>query len=182
MNQYYQNFKNTENLRGHVYKYALSLFDKKPIKILEIGTSRRLEGNAPQGDGYSTLFFCEYLKEVGGGKLVICDISQDAINNCKLITSDFSGIIDMEFKIQDGIELIDDTFDLILLDGSDCPYAMVDQYNKINRRKTTIICDDWNGPGGKGDILKTLATDFEEFNCGTVHKMAIYKITKTTSF
>jgi len=51
---------------------------------------------------------------------------------------------------------------------------MVTQFERIDRSTTLIICDDWNGPGGRGGILKTIHLDFEMFPCGTVHQMAIY--------
>lgn len=173
MNQYYRNWLNDTHPRDYVFVEALNLLNHQPAKILEIGTSRRLESNAHSGDGYSTYNWCEYILDFGG-KLVICDVDPQCLENCKILISDFIGKIDIEFHLRDGLELIDDTYDLIYLDGSDSPTEMVDQYNKIDRSKTLILCDDWNGPGGKGDILKTIQGDFIEYPCGPTHKMAIY--------
>lgn len=173
MNSYYEHWKNTEQPRDYVFDKALYLLNKQPAKILEIGTSRRLEDNAHASDGYSTFNWCEYIQEFGGS-LDICDVDPVCIENCKILISDFISVIGINFHLRDGLELIDDSYSLIYFDGSDCNLEMVKQFEKMNRYKTIGVCDDAN-LGGKCDLLRTKYTDYEVYRCWpATHEMLIY--------
>lgn len=172
MNKYYQHFKSSASPRQFVFEKALNLLQEKPAKILEIGTIRDLDLKAKDGDGYSTLFWCEYVKK-HGGSITIIDISNEAIENCKIVTSDFVNDIDIKYVVDDGIKYIDDSFDLIYLDGSDDNNQMIQQFEKCDRKKSFILCDDAN-KGGKCDLLRSKYTDYELFQVNWLHQMIAY--------
>ena len=167
-NQYYKYFKNSINHRDFVFRMCLDKLNKKPAKILEIGTSRSLNGKA--GDGWSTLFWCEYVAQYGG-ELNVCDVDQAAINVSKLLTENYHSSINVNFFCEDGIKYIDNTYDLIFLDGSDCPYQMLEQFEKIDRTKTIILCDDFHV---KGTVVREKYKDFKLIKVNEIHEMAIY--------
>ncbi len=172
MNQYYQNFKSSPSPRQFVFEKALSLLNQRPANILEIGSIRDLSLQAKDGDGYSTLFWCEYVQKYGGS-ITVVDISQHSIDNCKTVTSDFSNKIDIKYFIQDGYPLINDSFDLIYLDGSDDNNEMIKQFEKCNRQKSLIVCDDANR-GGKCDLLRQKYPNYELFDVNWLHQMIMY--------
>ncbi len=177
MNNYYKEFKKLKNDRDFVFKKVLKLFNKQSIKILEIGTIRNVDvKEGKSGDGYSTLFWCDYIKK-HGGKLTICDNNILSIVNSKRVISDFVGVIDVEFITGDGINYLNGDYDLIYLDGSDDPQSNYDQFIKINRTKTYILCDDFHT---KGQFLRNFYKDFESFKCNDVHEMALYNPSSTT--
>jgi predicted O-methyltransferase YrrM len=147
---------------------CLDKLNKKPAKILEIGTSRSLNGKA--GDGWSTLFWCEYVAQYGG-ELNVCDVDQAAINVSKLLTENYHSSINVNFFCEDGIKYIDNTYDLIFLDGSDCPYQMLEQFEKIDRTKTIILCDDFHV---KGTVVREKYKDFKLIKVNEIHEMTIY--------
>lgn len=172
MNKYYRKFKKLKNDRDFVFKDVLKLFNKQPIKILEIGTIRNVDvEEGKSGDGYSTLFWCEYIKK-HGGRLTICDTSILSIVNCKRVIDDFIDQIDIEFITGDGNDYLNKDYDLIYLDGSDDPNVTFEQFKKISRTKTYILCDDFHT---KGQILRNFYRDFEVFKCNETHEMALYK-------
>lgn len=170
MNNYYNNYKNTKNDRDFVFEEVLEYFKSKPIKILEIGCARSLGATAKAGDGHSTLFFADYIFKKGG-ELTVVDIDEGCLNNCKVITSDFSDLIN--YQLGDGFDFISDDFDLIYLDGGDDNNEMVKQFEKCNRKKSIILCDDFN-QGGKCDILKEKHKDYQLFQVNQTHQMAVY--------
>lgn len=172
MNKYYQNFKLTPSPRQFVFEKAIELLDQKPANILEIGTIRDLSLQAKDGDGYSTLFWCEYVKKYGGS-ILVTDISEQAIQNCKIVTQDFTNEIDIKYVTEDGYNYINDSFDLIYLDGSDDNNEMIKQFEKCNRLKSLILCDDAN-KGGKCDLLRYKYPDYELFQVNWLHQMIMY--------
>lgn len=169
-NQYYKYFKNSINHRDFVFRMCLDEFAKmnKPINILEIGTSRSYDGKA--GDGWSTLFWCEYIEKYGG-KLLVCDVDPEAISVSKTLTSDYYGKIDITFLCEDGLKHIDNSYDLIFLDGSDCPNQMLEQFEKVDRKTTKILCDDFHV---KGKIVRKRYKDFKLIKVNDIHEMSIY--------
>lgn len=167
-NKYYKYFKNNINHRDFVFRMCLSKFNNLPINILEIGTSRSLEGKA--GDGWSTLFWCDFINK-NGGKLTVCDIDPVAIDNARKITSDYLNIINIEYITDDGLKYINDDYDIVFLDGSDCPIQMLDQFEKVNRKKSLILCDDFHV---KGHLLRQKYQDYHLIKVNDIHEMAIY--------
>jgi hypothetical protein len=67
-------------IRAATMQLALEQLDKlgRPVLIVETGSAR----THAIGDGQSTFLFEKYLKRGPGGKLVTCDLSQDATNFC----------------------------------------------------------------------------------------------------
>lgn len=166
---YVSHFKNSVNDRDKVFNRVLEGLDKKLVNILEIGAARSLDTSAKGGDGWSSLFWAEYIA-CYGGSLTIVDINNDNLNNCKTLLSDYTNI-NVKFICGDGLDYIDNTYDIIYLDGSDDPYEMLKQFNKIDRKKTLILCDDFHG---KGSILRNIHTDFESIMVNHIHEMAVY--------
>lgn len=168
MNQYFNYFKTSTNDRDFVFKEVLNFFNKAPLRILEIGCSRTLDFiTGKSGDGYSSFFWAEYVKE-HGGKLTIVDIDETAINNCKTLLSDFNDII---FIVGDGINYITEDFDLIYLDGGDNPVETLNQFNKVNRFKSSILCDDFHT---KFCFVRQQNPDFKLYQVNSNHQMAFY--------
>ena len=146
MNTYYNIYKeNIDKGRGPVFEKVVETFSG-PMDFLEIGTIRSLDPGAWAGDGWSTFWWCDYIKE-NGGKLVVVDINPSAVEACKVAAADFIGDINIEFHADDGAKFISSDYDFIYLDGSDCPDEMLQQFNKIDRTKTSILCDDFSQKG-----------------------------------
>tara|TARA_R110000824_G_scaffold255324_1_gene444301 strand:- start:16081 stop:17016 length:936 start_codon:yes stop_codon:yes gene_type:complete len=166
-------FYNYAHHRDFVFRLCLEEFRDKssPVKILEIGTSRTPTMEGKKGDGWSSMFWCDYLQK-NGGQLIVCDVDKEAIETSKKITKCLRNDINVDFLCQDGSELIDSSFDLIFLDGSDCPIQMLQQFEKIDRTKTKILCDDFHV---KGTIVREKHKDFKLIQVNDEHEMAIYE-------
>ena len=148
MNEYYKIYQeHKKEGRGPAFQYVLDTFAGS-IDILEIGTLNSLNPSECGGAGWSTFWWCDYIKD-NGGKLVIVDNREIAIENCKIALEDFVGEIDIEFNLGDGKDFVSDEYDFIYLDGSDHAEEMVDQFNKINRNKTSVLCDDFSQKGAQ---------------------------------
>lgn len=167
--RFYNHFKNSVNDRDKVFNNILDSLNKKPVNILEIGAARSLDTSAKGGDGWSSLFWAEYIA-CYGGSLTIVDINDDNLNNCKTLLSHYTNI-DIKFICGDGLNYINDSYDIIYLDGSDDPQEMVNQFNKIDRTKSIILCDDFHG---KGVTLRKIHKDFQSIMVNHIHEMAIY--------
>lgn len=177
MNQYYQAFKNSVNDRDFVFKEVLALFETKPINILEIGCARNLDcGLGKSGDGWSSLFFAEYVGS-NGGHLDIVELEAQNLENCKLITEDFKDKI--TYICDDGLNHLknNNNYDLIYLDGGNDGQQMLDQFECCDRSKTIILCDDFNDKG-KCDLLKVKYPDYKLIQVNWLHQMALYNIIK----
>ena len=61
---YYEQFKTQQSNRDPYFNYTLSLFNRKPINILELGCAR--DFNSRLGDGWSSFHFLEYISKYGG--------------------------------------------------------------------------------------------------------------------
>lgn len=126
---------------------VLNKFEKKPIKVFELGTSRDISPQARYGDGWSSLFWAEYIKD-NGGSLLTCDISEQSINNAKTLLSSFT-TIDVTYIVEDGFKLLkqNNDYDLICLDGSDDPNEMLLQLRECDLNRSYVLCDDFNSKG-----------------------------------
>jgi predicted O-methyltransferase YrrM len=170
MNKYCEYFKTVKGNRDSYFELVLNYFQGKPIKILEIGSARNLDFGGRQGDGWSSIHFYNYIK-ANGGSLKIVDIDHRAIENCKQLLENYSA--DVSFEVADGIDFINDSYDLIYLDGGDDPVDMVKQYQKISS-KTIVLCDDFST---KGSVLRTAFPKFRLLKwVGNPHEMAIYNM------
>lgn len=172
MNKYYTEFKQPfgNGSRDPIFQRVENeLLEDKPAKILEIGSIR--DPNSKDGDGWSTFYWAEHVEKYGG-KIVVCDIDPLAIQTAKEMLSDFIEKIDIQFVVDDGINWIQkEEWDLVFLDGADDPNHMYEQYKKINRTKTHILCDDFHG---KGVRLQQDYVDFVLLPCNHIHLMAMY--------
>jgi predicted O-methyltransferase YrrM len=175
MNEYYQYFKetlNTQLSRDAIYIDVLSVFDKKPINIFEIGCARDLNKNSRFGDGWSSLFWADYV-HLYGGQITSCDISPASLENNKILLSDFIAQIKINFILRDGSEILEENneFDLILLDGSDDPNQMVEQINLCNLNRSYVLCDDFHT---KGALLKIHKPKHILYRLKNGHEMALF--------
>lgn len=167
--RFFNHFKNSINDRDKIFKHIITGFDRKPVNILEIGCARSLAPESKGGDGWSSLFWAEYIAEFGGS-LTIVDIDANNLNNCKTLLSKFANQ-NIKFIVGDGLNYINDTYGLIYLDGSDDPVEMVNQFNRIDRKKTTILCDDFHS---KGSSLRHVHPNFQSLMANHSHEMALY--------
>ena len=169
-------FENTINDRDKVFKAVTKKFGGKPVKILEIGCARDLRPSGKGGDGWSSMFWAEYISRCGGS-LTIVDIDETNLSNCKILLRDFAGDKNfISFILGDGYNYIDSSFDFIYLDGSDDPAEMVRQFEKIDRSKTLILCDDFHT---KGSALRVTHSDFQSIMANESHEMALYEPVRT---
>jgi hypothetical protein len=170
---YYEYFKRSKGNRDPVFKYALDLFNEKPIHILEIGAARNISFEARQGDGWSTLHFLDYIAQFGGS-LKIVDIDNVAIENCKNLISSHPKCKNANFTLEcgQGINFISEGYDLIYLDGGDSTEEMADELSKINLDRSIVLCDDFHTKGAKA---RTIFKNFISIKWeGHIHEMAIY--------
>lgn len=154
-NRFYDYFKKTEAGRDYIFKLTCSLLRNKPANIMEVGCTRVLTEVARKADGWSTYFWYEYIKK-NGGRLDIYDTDYKALQNCKKLFENLPKI-NMTFNCKDAADCTNKDYDLVFLDGSDCPKEMVEQFERIDRSKTLILCDDFNV---KGSILREKHKDF----------------------
>lgn len=176
-NKYIKHLKNTTAGRDYIFEYCLSLFDNKPISVLEIGASRNISDDARFGDGWSSIFWALYIEKYGG-RLKILDTSNVALGNCKHLLEGLT--IDIDFINTDANEYIKNIgkteYDLVYLDGSNNPHEMLLQFEQIDRKHSIILCDDFNV---KGFVLRKKYTDYKlMYLTGTKFEMALYN--KTT--
>ena len=168
---YYKWFKDGKGNRDPIFKEVLSLFNKQPIDILEIGTMRSIDERS--SGGASTFFWAEYIKNYGG-ELHICDTSQDALN---FSYNALKGFFDYAMFYKDtGLNFIRNfspkKWDLVLLDGSDDPKEMLEEFKAVNAK--AILCDDFYT---KGAYLREKYPNFKLYkwkNCS--HEMALYGV------
>lgn len=170
MNPYYEYFLSSKGNRDLVFEDCFKRLGGAPLYCLEIGAARNLDFRSRQSDGWSSFHFYSYIKKYGG-HLTICDIDSYAIDQCKklFINSDLELV---KFVNQDGLQLINDKYNLIYLDGSDNPADMVLQISMINVFKQMILCDDFHtkGSSAKGVYDKYISYKWR----GHEHEMALY--------
>ena len=118
------------------------------------------------------MFWADYISRCGGS-LTIVDIDETNLSNCKILLRDFANDKNsIRFILGDGYNYIDSSFDFIYLDGSDDPAEMVRQFEKIDRSKTLILCDDFHT---KGSALRVTHPDFQSIMANESHEMALYE-------
>lgn len=173
-NKYIQYLKSTQGARDHIFEHCLSLFKNGPIFVLEIGASRDISHKSRFSDGWSTIFLALYIEKYGG-KITIVDIDEKALINCKHLVEGIEAEINfVNADANTYIANINDTeYNLIYLDGSDDPKEMLYQFEKINRKHTSILCDDFSS---KGSLLRQKYSDYQLLLLtDTVFEMAIYE-------
>jgi|7_EtaG_2_1085326.scaffolds.fasta_scaffold97421_2 hypothetical protein len=136
-------FFKEEKGRDAYFKEALSLFGEAPLKIGEIGCARNVKGRG--GDGWSSFFWADYIKEFGG-ELHICDIDIQAIKFTKdSIPEDYN----VTYYCMGGEGFIKENgpFDFVYLDGSNDPRETETQFHLIKNETDVILVDDWSIKG-----------------------------------
>lgn len=137
---------------------ALSLLHYKKstnANIVETGTTRKHKINCPSqrercGDGCATVLFGDYVS-VYGGQVWTCDISRQAIEDCRIATLDYREHI--TYHIQDSLQFLsefDKPIDFLYLDSVDGhnPLANEHQLSEIKTvlpkltQDTIILLDD----------------------------------------
>ena len=126
-------------LRDPIIKYVLQLFDKKPVKIFQVGAIESLQTMFRVGSGWSDTIFGAYIKEFGGS-LTIADIDLDHLANSHLI----GGAMGYKVTLQlgDAIESISNDYDIYYLDGAEDPDQTLEQFKKIEQTKSIVLIDD----------------------------------------
>ena len=126
-------------LRDPIIKYVLQLFDKKPVKIFQVGAIESLQTMFRVGSGWSDIIFGAYIKEFGGS-LTIADIDLDHLANSHLM----GGAMGYKVTLQlgDAIESISNDYDIYYLDGAEDPDQALEQFKKIEQTKSVVLVDD----------------------------------------
>lgn len=177
MNKYYQKFKEPAPIGGRdfVFQWAVSeILEKiKEPHILSIGAIRNLDVNSRAGDGWADFYWCELLARKGCGSLTIVDISQEAIENCQVILSDFKDRINIKFVVDDGRNWTDKKYDFYYLDGGDADWQTFEMFKKIDLRNGHVLLDD-AGWGGKVDRIKHSYPFFNLIQVNEIHQMVYF--------
>lgn len=173
MNQYYDYWKNSINTqlsRDPIFLDVLSRFNNQPINVLEIGCARSIDSQSRYGDGWSSLFWADYILQ-HGGSLVSCDIDQISINNVKTLLQSMP--IKFEIIVEDGSQVLmrQNKYDLIYLDGSDCPNQMLDQMKLCDLNNSYVFCDDFNQ---KGILVSKEYPNHILYRLSNNHQMALF--------
>ena len=147
--------------RDYIFEWALSQFNKKPVKVFQIGAIETFRTEWRIGSGWSDIVFGKHIKKYGG-KLSIVDINLDHL--CLSIAASHSFGYDVDIIYGDAINSIDkDRYDIYYLDGSNDPQETLDQFNKIKNNKCIVLVDDFSI---KGTLLTNTGFDF------SVHSVA----------
>ena len=134
--------------------------------IVETGTTRKPIDDELKGDGGSTLFFCEWLKNhPDGGVIHTVDIDEACLNNCREITKNYKRVCYHHRCSLDFLKGANFEVDVLYLDSYDSnpqtqKEASAHQIEEIARGisllhfNSLILLDDVgvNFKGGKGDL------------------------------
>ena len=174
MNKYYQKALETKHDRRPVFEKVLSRYGKEnPLNCLVVGSERDLDKNAIYGDGFFSVYAADKILNDGVGSITIVDIDPQAIENCKIILSDFIGKIDIKFVVGDGLEWTSKPFSLYYLDGGDQEWQTFEMFKKIDLRHGNVLLDDFNR-GGKCDRIKWAYPFYEEYPVNHIHSLGFY--------
>lgn len=168
-NPYIDYFNASQGNRDIIYQFALNLLAKKPAVILEVGCARNLDFATRLSDGWSSVFFAQYVNRFGGAHIVV-DISRDSLDNCRAI---LAGLDDKTTFLQmTGAEALKQYKPtLVLLDGSDDPAEMVTEMALIDP-KVPVLCDDFHT---KGSAIAQQRNDYLLFAFAQhEHRMALF--------
>jgi predicted O-methyltransferase YrrM len=178
---YYTQFKNQQSNRDPYFNYTLSLFNRKPINILELGCAR--DFNSRLGDGWSSFHFLEYISKYGGSFTTI-DLVQQNVENCITMLRTHPKFDDLKsnlnFLVGDALKVLEDKLyhnentHLIYLDVSDDPVLTMQCFEKMNLDNSVVFVDDFSS---KGTILSQKYPNHLEMTWPAPigHKMALYK-------
>lgn len=178
---YYSQFKNQQSNRDPYFNYTLSLFNRRPINILELGCAR--DFNSRLGDGWSSFHFLEYISKYGGSFTTI-DLVKENVENCITMLKTHPKFNDLKsnlnFLVGDALKVLEDKLyhnedtHLIYLDVSDDPILTIECFEKMNLNNSVVFVDDFSS---KGTILSQKYPNHLEMTWPAPigHKMALYK-------
>lgn len=139
-------------------KKALEMLNEvkdKDVFIIETGTTRGDLGGGPESDGWATPLFGWYCQQKGGTVWTV-DIEEEAIEQCKKITKDFSEHI--QYFVGDSSKILaksDRHIDLLYLDSANDPVIALNELKACEKNiseKTIVYIDDTSlnkkRPGG----------------------------------
>jgi len=132
----------TVKLRDPVIKYVLDLFDRRPVKIFQVGAIESLQTQFRWGSGWSDTIFGIYIKDFGGS-LTIADIDLDHLTNSSFMGERLGYNINLE--LGDAMASISDDYDIYYLDGADGDLGdkqTLEQFKKIESAKSVVLIDD----------------------------------------
>lgn len=169
MNKYLTHFAATQGNRDLIYQFFLNLLGKKPATILEVGCARNLDFATRLSDGWSSVFFAQYVQAFGGQHIVV-DVSRESLDNCRAILEGIESKTTF-FQMTGAEALKAYAPDAVLLDGSDDPNEMVVEMSLIKPNVPTL-CDDFHT---KGAAIARLRNDYLLFGYEKhSHRMALF--------
>ena len=176
---YYNFWRNSKGNRDIVFNDVFSIFFERPITILEIGVSRNLYPSVRGSDGWSSLYFADYIKKFGG-KLISVDLDPIAIANCKILCLEPDRDIIHEYYCEYGTSILkqkhNEHINLIYLDGGDDPQEMLEEYEIIDSRINIpiVLCDDFHQ---KGEIVRQKYPNYFLYKWeNNPHELGLYAV------
>lgn len=150
-----QIFRSYPGPRDAVFADLLKSF-QHPTKIVQVGGVQIFRADYRVHSGWSDGFFIQHLARFGG-KLSIIDVNKDALENSEALINEMLEAlkpqvdIDIDYILSTGEAFLQskNNYDLAYLDGSDDPDQMVEQFNALDRERTSVLCDDWSIKGTK---------------------------------
>lgn len=148
-------FRTYPGPRDAVFVELLNSF-QHPTKIVQIGGIQHFRADYRVHSGWSEGFFIQHLAKFGG-KLSILDIDTEALENSEALINEIlkevkpQVDISIDYILSSGESFLEskNNYDFAYLDGSDDPDEMVKQFNALDRKKTSVLCDDWSIKGTK---------------------------------
>mgnify|MGYP003639323594 CR=1 FL=1 len=139
-------------LRDTVFTGVLQdWFEKKPLRVFQVGAIESLETKFRTGSGWSELFWGEHIKE-HGGDLHVCDINLNHIAHSHFSASNLGYRVNLHVGDAEGCLRAmfsegDPTlpFDLYYLDGADEPHGndqTLCQFKIIESHEALVMVDD----------------------------------------
>ena len=164
-------------LRDPVFNRVLDSFDKRPIRVFQVGAIESLDTKYRVGSGWSDMLFGKYITE-NGGDILIVDIDINHLANSFLLA--FNLQYPIQLRYGDAIDHIETGFDIYYLDGADEPLGnkqTLEQFKKIENTKSMVIVDDIKTKGV--DLIEYLnqkGIEFETHELGDKFKNSMITV------
>ena len=126
------------------YKYLDSIYENKPLKIIETGCMRDLTPNSEFSDGWSTLYIARWIKNHKGCEFHSVDLDINALDLAHLAL-EVEGLAQYcEFHCQDSIKYLSNITwaDFIFLDSCDGLQHGLDEFRLAASTGARIILMD----------------------------------------
>jgi hypothetical protein len=142
--------------RDYVFKNILKLYENKTTNIFQLGAIETFDNWLFRiGSGWSDIWFGPHVQKYGG-TFSVADISLDHLANSNLMSKQLSYNVDLYHG--NGIEYLDDKYDIYYLDGSNDPRETLEQFKKIlsfNKKNIHILVDDF--------AIKGISIDLDQY-------------------